>query len=241
VIRAVIAGIVGVAILVVIAVLLLNRPENLVGIAATPQPTVTEVPVPPAAVTPTVGISAAWLETNAAATGIPSVALDAYALAAVAQRAATPSCGLGWNTLAGLGYAESAHGTIDGAHLDPGSGQLVGAILGPVLDGTRYNKITDTDAGSLDGDTTYDRAVGPLQFLPKTWADSGVDGNADGVVDPNNIFDAARTAAAYLCSGGRNVRTGAAWEAGIRSYNPNTSYVTQVLAAANAYATRARP
>lgn len=236
-IRAAIAAVVGGALAVLVAVLLVSRlGTDLVGVAETPEPQVTEVTVPPAAATPTVGISAQWIGTVATSTGIPAIAVHAYALAAVAQKAQTPACGLGWNTLAGLGYAESAHGTIDGAHLDADSGQLVGTILGPVLDGARYDVVRDTDAGALDGDTTYDRAVGPLQFLPATWRSYGLDGNADGIVDPNNMFDAARTAAAYLCSDGRNVRTGAAWAAGIRSYNPNDSYVDEVLAAANRYA-----
>jgi membrane-bound lytic murein transglycosylase B len=242
--RAVLAAIVGAAlvVLVIVWVVTLPRAEQAT-VAGTPGPVaVTVVPevTPPPVVTSTVGISPDWISSISASTGIPAVALNAYALAAVAQASATPRCGVGWTTLAGLGYAESAHGTIDGAHLDPASGELVGTILGPVLDGGRYDVVRDTDAGALDGDTTYDRAVGPLQFLPATWQSYGLDGNADGVVDPNNIFDAARAAAAYLCTGGRNVRTGAAWAAGIRSYNPNDSYVTEVLAAANDYATRAR-
>jgi membrane-bound lytic murein transglycosylase B len=241
VVRTALAAVVAAALLVLALVWFVSQPTAVHhGVASTPAPSITEVPVPPAVVKPTVGISASWVNSISASAGIPAIAVDAYALAAVAQSAATPKCGLGWNTLAGLGYAESAHGTIDGAHLDPDSGQLVGTILGPVLDGGKYNVVRDTDDGALDGNTTYDRAVGPLQFLPATWASYGLDGNADGVIDPNNIFDAARTAAAYLCSGGRNVRSGEAWVAGIRSYNPNDSYVDEVLAAANSYATRAR-
>ncbi len=216
-IRAALAAVVVAALIGLVIAWAVGRPAvDRHGIAETPTPPIAEVSVPPAAVTPSIGISDAWVNSRSVATGIPSVAVRAYALAVVAQESATPSCGLGWNTLAGLGYAESAHGTIDAAHLDPESGQLVGRILGPVLDGGKYTVVRDTDAGALDGDRTFDRAVGPLQFLPKTWDDYGLDGNADGVVDPNNIFDAARTAAAYLCSDGRNVRTGAAWAAGIR-------------------------
>jgi membrane-bound lytic murein transglycosylase B len=201
-------------------------------------PSAAPAPVVAPQSTATIGIDDGWLDATSAAIGIPRVALDAYALAATAQREATPGCGLGWNTLAGLGYAESAHGTLGGAHLDE-DGRLVGSILGPLLDGTRYAAVPDTDGGVLDGSATWDRAVGPLQFLPATWAASALDGDADGVTDPNDVFDAARTAAAYLCSSGRSMGTGAAWAAGIRSYNPNDSYVDEVLAAANRYATAA--
>lgn len=55
----------------------------------------------------------------------------------------------------------------------------------------------DTDRGSLDRDPTYDRAVGPMQFIPGTWRRVGVDANGDGVKDPQDIGDAATAAAVY--------------------------------------------
>ena len=238
-IRVALASVIGAGLVVLAIVWALSLPAaQSTGTAAPAAPVAAEAPPAVTAPTVTVGVDPAWTASVTASTGIPAVALDAYALAAIAQAKVTPRCGLGWNTLAGLGSAESAHGTLGGAYLGE-DGQLVGGILGPVLDGTRYNRVSDTDAGALDGDTTYDRAVGPLQFLPQTWADFELDGNGDDVADPNNIFDAARTAAAYLCTGGRSMATGAAWESGIRSYNPNDSYVGTVLAAANRYATAA--
>ena len=74
-------------------------------------------------------------------------------------------------------------------------GEVRPAILGPVLDGSDGNAaITDTDRGRYDGDTRWDRAVGPMQFIPSTWASWGRDGNGDGTLDPENIFDAALAA-----------------------------------------------
>jgi len=35
--------------------------------------------------------------------------------------------------------------------------------------------ITATDGGLMDRDTAYDRAVGPMQFLPGTWRAVGTD------------------------------------------------------------------
>ncbi|OEV19807.1 hypothetical protein AN219_27625, partial [Streptomyces nanshensis] len=60
-------------------------------------------------------------------------------------------------------------------------------ILGPVLDGDGFARITDTDGGAWDGDTRFDRAVGPMQFIPGTWRSWGADGNGDGRKDPHNI------------------------------------------------------
>lgn len=41
-------------------------------------------------------------------------------------------------------------------------------------------------------------AMGPFQFMPGTWLGYGVDGNKDGKADPNDLVDAAFSAANYL-------------------------------------------
>ncbi|ONH30953.1 lytic transglycosylase domain-containing protein [Pseudofrankia asymbiotica] len=40
-------------------------------------------------------------------------------------------------------------------------------------------------------------AVGMMQFLPRTWAEFGLDGDGDGVADPLNPLDAIPSAAHY--------------------------------------------
>jgi len=52
---------------------------------------------------------------------------------------------------------------------------------------------------------------GPLQFLPGTWANYGIDGNGDGTADINNAVDAIYGAANYLATHG-------GVESGLRSY-----------------------
>ncbi|MFE5836376.1 lytic murein transglycosylase [Arthrobacter sp. NPDC056493] len=177
---------------------------------------------------------AAWLARTAARTGIPSRALQAYAEATSRTNAATPGCGIGWNTVAAIGLVESGHGTHGGGSLTD-TGNSSQPIIGPSLNGEGFAPIPDTDGGALDGDTTWDHAVGPMQFIPSTWQSAGRDGNGDGVADPLNIDDAALSAAAYLCAEGRDLLSGEDWTNAVLSYNHSEAYVSQVRDQANAY------
>ncbi|MDR1118884.1 MAG: hypothetical protein LBL01_06260, partial [Bifidobacteriaceae bacterium] len=126
-----------------------------------------------------------WVAATAAAAGIPERALGAYAGAALAVASTHPSCHLGWNTLAGIGHVETGHGAAGGAVLGD-DGVAAPAIIGPQLRGEGTAKVSDTDGGVLDGDPEWDRAVGPMQFLPATWAAHAQDGDRDGRADIND-------------------------------------------------------
>ena len=194
-----------------------------------------------AGITPAVDITgnadAQWLIHAAAQTGIPARALRAYVAAAAAANHSAPGCGIGWNTVAAIGFVESAHGTIGGGSLTP-AGQASGTIVGPSLDGNRFAAIADTDGGVLDGDARWDHAVGPMQFIPSTWKLAGRDGNGDGIADPFNIDDAAVSAAGYLCAKGRDLTTANGWTEAIYSYNQSDTYVAQVRRQATSYAAK---
>jgi membrane-bound lytic murein transglycosylase B len=195
----------------------------------------TPVPQPPplAAVTDL----AAWSGAAAERSGVPARALRAYATAEVAQREATPDCRLSWSTIAGIGRVESDHGRYGGARLDA-DGVARPSIVGIPLDGSAgVREILDTDGGRLDGDPTYDRAVGPMQFLPGTWDRYGADGNDDDVRDPHQLDDAALAAARYLCADGRDTASGEGWWDGVLTYNRSVDYARLVWAAADRYAT----
>jgi len=196
-----------------------------------PTPTATATAT---AAAPSQRVDPAWARRVASATGIPIRALRAYASAALQVRTEQPRCGLGWNTVAAIGAIESGHGTHDGARL-LASGRSEPAIRGPVLDGSAGAAIRDTDHGRLDGIATWDRAVGPLQFIPSTWRRWGADGNGDGTADPDQVDDAALTAARYLCASG-SVAAPSAWRAAVFSYNHSAAYVDRVAALANQYA-----
>ncbi|QDG63627.1 lytic transglycosylase domain-containing protein [Pseudarthrobacter sp. NIBRBAC000502771] len=176
-----------------------------------------------------------WLGHAAAATGIPVRALRAYVSAVVTANQAAPACGIGWNTLAAVGFVESAHGTYGGGSLSS-AGQASGPIVGPSLNGAGFAAIPDTDGGALDGDAHWDHAVGPMQFIPSTWRIAGMDGNGDGAADPFNIDDAALSAATYLCGHGGDLTTARGWTDAVHAYNQSDAYLRQVRSQATAYA-----
>ncbi|MDL9938476.1 lytic murein transglycosylase [Gordonia sp. ABSL1-1] len=182
-----------------------------------------------------------WATPIAKSTGIGLVALEAYGNAAEIQRQQHPECGITWTTLAGIAGVESKHGTYRGTRV-AANGDTSPSIRGVALDGTRGNmKIHDTDGGRLDGDATHDRAMGPFQFIPETWTRFGVDANGDGKVDPDNIDDAALSAARYLCvSSGGDMTTPAGWEKAVKVYNNSMAYVLDVRDHANAYSVNVR-
>jgi hypothetical protein len=183
----------------------------------------------------------AWAGGLGPRTNIPPTALQAYGMADLTMRQVDPQCHLSWVTIAGLARIESNHGRYRGAQVEP-NGDIEPRIVGVPLDGTSGNRtISDTDGGLLDGDPTLDRAVGPLQFIPSTWAKWRADGNNDGRADPDNIFDAALAAGRYLCAGGRDLASGQGWRSAVLSYNNSDDYGRRVYAAAEAYANSTTP
>ncbi|MFB6837547.1 lytic transglycosylase domain-containing protein [Streptomyces sp. NPDC056361] len=164
--------------------------------------------------------------TGPAEAGIPASVLAAYKRAEQSIRSTTPGCNLPWQLLAGIGKVES--GQARGGRVDA-NGTTLSPILGPVLNGVGFADISDTDGGAYDGDKVHDRAVGPMQFIPSTWATWGQDANSDGKKDPNNIYDAAQAAGLYLCANDRNLALKADLDRAILSYNRSTEYLNLVM------------
>ncbi|MGH3636330.1 MAG: lytic transglycosylase domain-containing protein, partial [Mycobacterium sp.] len=168
---------------------------------------------------------------------IPSMAVAAYRNAEQIMAASDPGCGIGWNLLAGIGRIESMH--ANGGATDA-RGTAVRPIYGPSLDGTLPGNevIVQSNVG---GRVTYVRAMGPMQFLPGTWARYASDGDGDGLADPQNLYDSTLAAARYLCSGGLNLRDQSQVMAAILRYNNSMPYARNVLGWAAAYATGVVP
>jgi hypothetical protein len=167
--------------------------------------------------------------------GIPVRALDGYRRAALLVGSADPGCHIDWALVAAIGRVESNHARFGGSQLDS-AGVARPAIIGIPLDGSHQTaRITDSDGGRLDHDSVYDRAVGPMQFIPSTWLLAGVDADGDGVKDPQNMADAATATAVYLCSGNGDLRRPGDLRAAILRYNASDSYVRMVTAIASGY------
>jgi hypothetical protein len=80
-------------------------------------------------------------------------------------------------------------------------------------------------------------ALGPMQFLPSTWAQWGIDGfGPPGPPDIMNPFDAVPSAARMLCADGASTGTAAGLRQAIFAYNHADWYVNEVLALAQRYA-----
>jgi hypothetical protein len=165
---------------------------------------------------------------------IPGVVWEAYLRAEDKMAELVPGCKIDWALLAAIGKVESNHASNGRVNA---VGDATPKILGPVLNGAPgMAAIRDTDGGRLDGDTAWDRAVGPMQFIPGTWAGYGADGNDDGNVNPNNIYDAALGAGRYLCAGGGDLTRQDDRAKAVFRYNNSTTYVQTVLKWAKEYA-----
>ena len=170
-----------------------------------------------------------WAAARAPALDMPVTALEAYAYAARVAEVENPKCHLAWTTLAGIGMVESHHGTYRGCDGRTRTAMSTPPIRGVRLDGTDGNlHIPDTDNGDLDGDPHMDRAMGPMQFIPETWRLYGVDANNDGIVSPDNIDDAALSAAGYLCWRGKDLSRPRGWMDALRAYNHSDQYARSV-------------
>ncbi|GAC70766.1 hypothetical protein GS4_41_00120 [Gordonia soli NBRC 108243] len=216
-----------------VAEVLPASPAMLLGFAPPPMPTEPQAPV----ATPQFRIAAGL---PSGPLGIPGIVLQAYKLAANRVGAESPQCKLPWFLLAGIGRIESNHagnGSVDQF------GTTINPIAGPVLDGSLAGNavIKDTDGGRIDGDPAHDRAMGPMQFIPSTWAAWGSDANGDGKSDPNNVFDATYSAGRYLCAGITDIMNDRTKVSAVLRYNRSMEYVSNVLGWAGAYATGVLP
>lgn len=95
-------------------------------------------------------------------TDIPWAAVQSYHRAADILGHVQPSCGVSWTLLAAMGRVGSDHGRAGPSDLRD-DGVAAPAVVGLPLDGKGGRaEVADTDGGALDGDTRWDRAIGPM-------------------------------------------------------------------------------
>ena len=250
VVTALLAGLVGVAVLAALVLLILvprlSSAQDAAAPAARWAPPAASPPVA-AALQPSgsagAGIAtlvdAKWAAAMAAATGIPKRAVLAYAGAALTKAASMPACRLSWTTLAAIGDVESSNGQHGGSSIGL-DGTVTPPIYGVALNGNGVALIPDSDGGAIDGDAKHDRAVGPMQLIPQTWRNWHTDGSGDGVEDPQNIDDSVMATTNYLCLASTALDTEKGWRAAIAAYNSTDAYLAEVARVAVAYNAAAR-
>jgi len=184
------------------------------------------------AATPVGDPTTTWARQRAGRLGMGWPALRAYGRAQLSVRASNPACRVTWTTLAAIGWVETHNGTYGGSVVGA-DGVVRPTIVGPALDGAGGRALVrSTDGGSLDGDRVYDRAVGPMQFIPTTWRSYGRGNPSD--------FDAAAAAAArYLCAVD-DAASSSGWRRAVLAYNRSDAYVGDVYAAAQWYAANSK-
>lgn len=161
--------------------------------------------------------------------------LSLAALHAYWRASEVAPCRIPWWVLAGVGRVESHHGTAQGSRVTA-TGDTTNWIRGVALDGHPGTMaIPDTDGGRYDADPVWERAVGPMQFIPGTWVRWAADGNDDGSADPHNLYDAAAAAARYLCFSRGDLLTEGAIRGALLAYNRSVPYGTNVLHHADGY------
>ncbi len=182
------------------------------------------------------GVGRPFRATPPIPTAVPDAALAAYHRAAAVLAVEAPSCALDWSVLAAIGHVESDHGRRAVSTLGSDGVSRPG-IVGPAIDVPgRRSLLPDTDGGDLDGTDTEDRAVGALQLLPSAWSAAAVDGDADGLRNPQDVDDASLAAGVLLCTSSPTLGSEAGLRQALRHYNPAHGYVDTVRRLAAAYA-----
>jgi murein DD-endopeptidase MepM/ murein hydrolase activator NlpD len=152
------------------------------------------------------------------AAGVPEPAARAYVALWERRQQFIPTCmPIRLALVAAIGGKESNHGRHGGGVMDPVTGDVSPEIFG--------------------SPTRYGRAMGPMQIMPGTLADLGVDGNGDGVINAHNFYDAVATALVHLCTrpGGNGLEnTDQEYAAAVRYYGADIDgYASSIVAEAN--------
>ena len=173
-----------------------------------------------------------WATERAEPYHIPERALQAYAYAAYAVEQ-EQGCAVGWQTLAALGDVLTQHGQVNSTTIDEDgvTSKPIRAVA-PAAGGKK--SVPDTDGGDIDGDSTKDIPVGPMQLMPSRWEQYGTAAEPGNTPNPDNIDDAALTTAKITCSAG-DLTSPEGWTTAVSEFNPSPVFLKAVHKKAKEY------
>lgn len=174
---------------------------------------------------PPVNTVSEWSKNRAEPYGIPERQLRAYAYAAWRVQADN-GCQLGWPTLAAVGQVASDHGRAEGSVVGE-DGLTSKPLRGLSIMNMPPLTVPDTDNAVTDGDATQDVAVGPMQIMPSRWEQHGSSAEEGRKPNPDNIDDAALTAARIMCESG-NPTSPEGWDEGVKRFFHTPEAVKEV-------------
>lgn len=174
---------------------------------------------------PQIEVVADWSRQRAAPYGIPERQLMAYAYAAL-QVESQSGCTVGWPTIAAIGQVASDHGRVEGSEVGE-DGLTTEKLRGLEVMQLPPIVVSDTDSGATDGDDTQDVAVGPMQIMPSRWEQFAASPEPGRTPDPDNIDDAALTAAHILCAAG-DPSNPEGWDEGVKRFFYSPEAVMEV-------------
>lgn len=174
-----------------------------------------------------------------AGTTTPPQVLAADEAASTAIGSIVTGCVVPVWVLLAVGKVESDNAS---GHTILPDGDVSPPIIGPALDGSLpgTRALPATDGGALTGDPEWSHAVGPMQILPSTWQRWAHTERA-GPPDPQNVDDAALTAAVILCQPPADLADPAQLAPALAGYNHSGAYASEVLAWAGYFETSAAP
>lgn len=155
---------------------------------------------------------------------LPGAAYSAYLRASSAVRTSDPDCDVPAALLVGIGRIMGNHGRSASSILS-----TAGVSSSP-MQGLIGSAVPDTDGGIIDGTSTADLRVGPLQLLPAQWIE--FDPQEEIASSPNWIFSSAIVASRVLCSTGNDLSKDDGIRRALNLFTANPSLSQAILGSA---------
>lgn len=152
-------------------------------------------------------------------------AFSAYRRTAATLAAQNPACGLPAAILVGLGRIMSNHGRGGDSMVSP-AGQVSGLLQGLVGAPMR-----DTDGGRIDGSSTEDVRIGPMQLLPSQW-EAHTPFDRSSLMSPEWLSASSLAAGNFLCATGANLATDEGLHRALTGLTGNASLARAVMGSA---------